>query len=394
MKKRILFYYNNYCGETSHGGTEVATYRIAKALKESDKWEVYNAFLGSEPLTADSLYTKIISLKQSSAPLADTMSNFIIDNNIDVVVNMGRFFRQNMLSSAVRKSGRDVKLIFMQHFAPGSEGIKTTFSSGWHLLKLNLSNPLYWLRCTFYPLIKLPRQWKWKKTYRAAYESSNAVVLLSEGYKDEYAKLGKFDNKDKFFAIPNIYEKPSIEISANKEKRVLVLSRMDEIQKRISLALRIWKIIEENSALDEWQLDIVGDGHDMKAVRKLAKKLRLKRVNFHGWQNAVPFLERSSILMSTSLYEGLPLSFIEAQSYGCVPIAFNSYASLKDVVEDEVDGIMIEEFGDCADFASKLSHIMEDNELRDKLSKTAETKSLCFSASRVASLWNSMLQSI
>lgn len=388
----ILFYYDNYCGETSRGGTEVATSRIARALQKYQRCRVYNAFLRNGPVKGETFYDGTIRLKKKGLEAA--LSDYIIRNEIGAVVNMGRFFRQRRLKKAIEKSGRDVKLIFMHHFSPGSELIKPTYASGWHLLKLNPSNPLYWLRATLYPLLRMPRMLKLRKTYRMVYEMSDKVVLLSDGYMQQYAEVGGLDSSEKFAAIPNIFEGGIPNDTQLHQKRVLILSRMDEIQKRISLALEIWKQIEENPSLADWHLDIVGSGHDMRGLQLLAGSLGLRRIFFHGWKDSRYFLERASILMMTSLYEGLPLTLIEAQSNGVVPIIYNSYASAKDVITDGVDGVMIDQFGDIDTFSSRLAALMENEEEMTRLAANAKKTSERFSEEAIASKWMEMLSGL
>lgn len=391
--KNILFYFDNFCGERSKGGTEVATYRIASALRKHYGHKVYNAYRKGEPHESGEVYDSVVKLSKNPAAFSKELAQFISDREIDVVVNMGRFFRHKSLVKAIEKSGRTVKTVFMHHFAPGSEMKKGTYKSGWHLLRLNPANPLYWLRATLYPLLKLPRKLSLGKAYGKVHESSDAIVVLSPGYIPEYqrlAKIGKDD--DKFYVIPNIFETRDFDLDlSRKKKRVLILSRMDEIQKRITLALDIWKIIEDSGEFPDWHLDIVGTGHDMGAIRRHAAKLGLRQLTFHGWQDSRPFLERSSILLTTSDYEGLSLSMIEAQTYGCVPIAFDSYASLRDIVEDGRTGIVVDKAGGCADYAARLAALMKDDAGRETMALNCRSAASGFSSETIAEKWNQML---
>ena len=386
----VLFYTENFSGRDSKGGTEVATYRIAKALKESGKFRIYNAFRHHANGSDSSIYQATIKLGKGSS-FVDKLSEFIRDNQIDVVVNMTRFFRHNAIIKGVDKSGRQVKIIFMQHFAPGSEFKKATFKSGLHLLKLNPFNPLYWLRASVYPLIKLPRNKRLSQLYRTVYDTSNHIVLLSEDYKEEFGHIGKFNERDKFISIPNIFETQEKIPDKKKQHRVLILSRMDEIQKRLSLALKIWSNIEDDPDLSHWHLDIVGEGHNTDIVKRLIKKYGLEHVTLHGWQDRKPFLENSSILMMTSEYEGLPLTLLEAQAYGVVPIAFDSFASLKDVVTPYQTGVVVKNFGDIEDYTKKLTELMYDGTYREELSQNAKKNIENFSTKNIAEQWLKIL---
>lgn len=407
--KRILFYSENFCGDKIKGGLEVATFRIAKALKDSGKWEIYNSFRSKSDGKDKSIYSDVIKLNRNNYKFRKKLTDFIIKNEIDVVVNMSRFYRHDQIVKSVKKTGKDIKIVFMQHFAPGSEMKKPTLSSGIHLLKLNPYNPVYWLRSSIYPLLKLPRKLNFSNVYRQTYLNSDKVVLLSEGYINDYCKIGKLSDTNKFIAIPNIFE-PVVTTSSedksnkaqtdmdslvnNKKNRVLILSRMDEIQKRISLSLKIWENIEKDPDLSQWHLDIVGTGHNTDIVKRLIKKYKLKNVTFHGWQDREPFLKSDAILISTSEYEGLPLAILEAQAYGMVPIAFNSYASLKDVVSPFENGVIVENFGDIDDYTRKLTELMYDSTYRKELGRNAILSADRFSEKKITSLWVNMLDSL
>lgn len=396
-KKKVLFYSENFCGEQSRGGLEQATFRIAKALKDTGQWEVFNAFRSKREGDEKAFYSNLIELSRSDSKFEKELENFIRSNGIDVVVNMSRFFRHKFIVRAVKKVNPDIKVIFMQHFAPGSEKKKPTYSSGWHLLKLNPLNPLYWLRTTVYPLIKLPRNLRWKKIYRDVYDESDKVILLSEGYIESYKDIAGIRDDNKFTAIPNIFDLENDKIAdygGAKEKRVLILSRMDEIQKRISLALKVWKKVMENEDLEDWHLDIVGSGHDISLEKRLAKRLGLKNYTFHGWKDREPFMRRSPIMMMTSEYEGLPLSVLEAQAYGCVPIAFDSFKSIHDVVTDEETGILIESFGDINSYSEKLSDLIRNENKRIDISRRGIANADRFSSDKILRKWLKLLESL
>lgn len=396
--KRILFYSENFCSDKTKGGLEVATFRIAKTIKESGDWEIYNAFRSKSDGRDKSIYADVIKLSNSTGAFRKALQEFITRNEIDVVVNMSRFFRHNVIVKAAKDSGRNPKIIFMQHFAPGSEMKKGTFYAGLHLLKLNPFNPLYWLRSSIYPLLKLPRNLRYPKVYRNTHDTSDRVILLSEGYISDYCRIADIKQTSAFNAIPNIFEPDNGEedsiIMSQKEKRVLILSRMDEIQKRISLALEIWSRIEKDVDLNDWHLDIVGSGHNTDIVKRIIRKFRLRNVTFHGWQDREPFLRRSSILMSTSEYEGLPLSILEAQAFGCVPVAFNSYASLSDVIHPFENGVLVDNFGDIDDFTRKLKDLMHDKAYREELSLNALDSSNNFSSRKIGEQWLNLLNNL
>ena len=70
----------------------------------------------------------------------------------------------------------------------------------------------------------------------------------------------------------------------------------------------------------------------------------------------------------TSSAEGWGMVLIEAMQYGCVPIAYNSYTSLADIVQNGVNGFAIPAFNKKC-YVEKLEFLMNNNAVRDEMAK-------------------------
>lgn len=111
--------------------------------------------------------------------------------------------------------------------------------------------------------------------------------------------------------------------------------------------------------LSDWQLDIVGDGADRRIYEKWVASHAVKNVNFYGNQNPLPYYKRSRLFMMTSLSEGWGLTLVEASQMGCVPIAYNSYASMSDIIDDGHNGVLIPTNAE-GKYAQSLKSLMLD----------------------------------
>jgi len=170
-----------------------------------------------------------------------------------------------------------------------------------------------------------------------------------------------------------------------KTKTVLLVSRMEERQKRIKLALDIWNQTPHNG----WQLKIVGAGEDLEYYKRLARKWDVKDVAFEGRQNPLPYYQEASIFMMTSAFEGWGLTLTEAQQNGCVPIAFNTYASLPDIITDGRNGYIVPE-GDVHQYIARLTQLMEDETLRKEMGQNAAADCQRYTPQKVAAKWNKL----
>ena len=200
-----------------------------------------------------------------------------------------------------------------------------------------------------------------------AYDNSDIFVMLSERFIEQYKKIVPNKNLDKLKCISETinYEFQNIDFS-KKQKQVLVVSRIEEHQKRISLVIEAWKHINDN--YKDWNLIIVGDGPDMEKSKKLAENL--PRINFKGWQEPKNYYLDSSVFLMTSAFEGFGITLIEAQNYGCVPVAMDSFLALHDIITSGKSGFITPN-NDMNAFVEKVCLLMDNAELREEIAKNA-----------------------
>ena len=136
----------------------------------------------------------------------------------------------------------------------------------------------------------------------------------------------------------------------------------------------------------DWKLKIVGDGEDLSKLKQMSKELNLKRVFFEGFQTPTDYYKNASLLCLTSAYEGFPLALCEAMTYGTVPVAFDSYVAAKDIIDNEIHGLLIPPF-DTEIFAEKLSSLMSDKRRLATLSSGAKEKAYKYSIDVIGKEW-------
>lgn len=216
------------------------------------------------------------------------------------------------------------------------------------------------------------------------------IITLSPAFIDEFILYCPHADRAKLVSIPdfNSYEMCKI---TTAQKYVLFVGRLYNHVKGVDKLLRIWSTIE--SQFPEWQLDIVGDGGDRVNLEAQAELLGLKRVVFHGFQNPTSFYERSRIFCMTSIFEGFGMVLTEAMQHGVVPIAFNSYASASDIIDDGINGLLITPF-DESKYARKLIELMEDSSKCSRMSLSAIEKMDSFSIEKILKRWCEFIDSL
>lgn len=225
---------------------------------------------------------------------------------------------------------------------------------------------------------------KGKNVYNLVYSKSDKVVLLSNLFKRNFKLITNLKNYEKLEAISNPIPFCKSDINFSKEKSILYVGRIDWSQKRVDRLLSVWSKLYED--YPDWRLDIVGDGPMRDELIEVTKKHHLERVNFVGFVDPVEYYKKAQILCMTSTFEGFGMVLIEGANYGCIPMAFDSFASLHDIIEDGTNGYIIKPY-DLKAYENKLRLMMDNVELREKLRNNALDISDKFQLENIANQW-------
>ena len=226
-----------------------------------------------------------------------------------------------------------------------------------------------------------------KKLYREQTANYDYIVMLSPSFIKDFLWFYPQANKQKLLAIPNMNTYTNVRI-VPKQKRVLFVGRLISSVKGCDKLLRIWK--EACQGEDDWQLDIVGDGPDRDQLMHDAEVLGISNCTFHGFTDPTPFYERASIFCMASVFEGFGMVLTEAMQHGMVPMAFASYSAVYDLIEDGVNGVLVQPFDEHS-YAQKLHMLMQSDALRRCIAERAVTSVERFSSDTVLGQWEELL---
>ena len=392
-----ILFINNFDVSPNTGGVNRITYTLSRKFKEAYKAGCFLGFFEDNVPPAD--FDAKIKL---SKPFNHAQfEEFLLKYKIDVVqINFLKKYNTGAIPHIYGVAHKNnIRVISCFHMSPGFELFtysnlaKTVFAIrhrkdvGAELRKL--------LICWIAPFIKHISHLLLRPKYRTQYLNCDKVVVLSPGYVKPYAKQAGAKSTDKICAIGNALtfdEFITNEEIRLKQKEVLIVARLEEHTKRLSLALKIWKQIEKNEALKDWQLTIVGDGKDYEFYQNVTKKLKLKRCRFEGRQYPLSYYKRASVFMMTSAAEGWPMTLMEAEQMGVVTVAFNSYYSLTDIISDKVNGVIVPN-NNIRAFTQALTDLMLNNEQRMAMAEKAVESSKRFTQESVAKQWINLYNS-
>ncbi|MFC7640081.1 glycosyltransferase [Streptosporangium lutulentum] len=100
-------------------------------------------------------------------------------------------------------------------------------------------------------------------------------------------------------------------------------------------------------------------------------------------------LARSSLYVLSSRFEGLPMVMIEAMSHALPVVAFDCPTGPRDVITEEVDGLLVPPKNVDA-LASAMSRLISDRELRRRMGQAAVRTARDYAPDAVTPMWEKL----
>jgi len=133
-------------------------------------------------------------------------------------------------------------------------------------------------------------------------------------------------------------------------------------------------LVEAAARVPDVLFVVAGDGPDREALERKAESCGVKeRVLFLGHRQDVPeLLESCDLFVLPSLYEGLPVSVLEAMASGR-PVIATRIGGTDEAVEDDVNGLLVPPADPIA-LASAIRRLLADRSLAQRLSARARDR--------------------
>lgn len=379
--RRIAFVYNEPFDPLC-GGIQRVTDNITKCLKLKG-FSIY--YYSLQPASEG---TKLAA-SQHTAPSKDIRSQDVIDdyhtflreNQIDtVIIQGGQFWGFPFYMQTGNPKIR--RLVFIH-----SEPLRHYKHLWWVTICQNSRRGIRgWISCIHHYWREKRRMRKsWRNHYAPLANSDAEIYLLSDRHRYDFSLAGyDFSSRCRTLPNPNTYSDPVNVDFSEKEKEVLFVGRMIDMPKQISILLKIWDIVAPQAP--DWRLTLVGGGPDEHRLRELAANMNLPRIQFEGRVDPTPYYRRASILCLTSVFEGFPMVSTEAQQNGVTVIAFDSFASARDIFDNEKSGVLVPPFR-IKEYAKKLLNLIQDDSYRLTLANNARLSVQRYSLEKVVNRW-------
>lgn len=382
--KNIAFIHNSFPA----GGAERITMDIARYLSTFSDYRVfvYVTHLKEELLPKYcEKYISFRSIPSQAIPSRRTkaVERLIKQDKIGIIVQIGK----SLPGIEKIKAKTACKVVLACH--------GEVFWQRYNIMFNRRKNPLMWT--LFYKKAyssgSLALQMAKERSFKQ-YQTCDAYTLLCEDYRQQFiSAFGLNPEKNHLYVIPNS-EYPVTEPQLEKEKLILFVGRFENWSKRIDRLLRVWAMAQNK--LPDYRLELVGDGPDLKAMQELAKDLDLQRISFKGRRSDVQsYYRRASVVVLTSQTEGWPLALTEAQAQGCIGLAFDSTAGIREVLSpDGSCGFLVPAFDEAA-YVQKLLEIASISEEEALcIRKRGIAKRLEYSPEIISAKWKELFDKL
>lgn len=211
-------------------------------------------------------------------------------------------------------------------------------------------------------------------------------VVLTDEDKKQWKELNNI------ISIPDPLTFFPEQISSLQKKRVIAVGRY-VYQKGFDLLLKVWSMIEKR--YPDWELVFFGSGN-REPYECLKNELKIdgSRCHLNGpSSNIQQEYMNSSIFAFASRFEGFGMVLIEAMACGLPVISFDCPCGPRDIISDNEDGLLVQN-GDVNSYVGKLSLLMDDASLRQRMSAAGRKNVERFKMDHIGDRWKKLFDGL
>lgn len=227
------------------------------------------------------------------------------------------------------------------------------------------------------------QRWQMRQLYPRADSIVLQTVAGRDGLVNEWGLRA-----DKCRVIPNPLDPqflgPLPAHSSRIPGLVVAVGRL-EAQKRFRDLISAFADLPRNQAS---RLVIVGAGSELRALTKFAQERHVSdRVCFVGPTSDVMFwLDRCSLFVLSSGFEGFPNALAEAMARGCATVSTDCETGPSEMIEHGVSGLLVP-VGDVVALSGAMRQVLDNVVFASQLGTAARQTAEKWSVERVAPLW-------
>ena len=246
----------------------------------------------------------------------------------------------------------------------------------------NLSNRLY-------------NTWQQNLRRKVALRLCSKFVTLTETDMHDYCHFFP-QYKDKLTSIYNWVDMEELDNQHCYDlssKKIVTVCRIDRV-KGLEYSIEAFNLL--SNEFPEWTWEVYGDGDEIyqsELERKIAE-MKLDAFCFKGYCNDPRMIyKHAAIYGCTSLYEGLPLSLLEAKVNHVPIVSFACKTGPREIIDNGINGFLVKT-GDVEALKNKLSMLMKNDRLRKKMSADSNRNINRFSKETIIRKWKELFREV
>ena len=233
-----------------------------------------------------------------------------------------------------------------------------------------------------------------RKVVKLFYKKCHVVpVALSKLVQDTVVKEYHLPAKN----IPVIYNGinlsnciPKSDYSIKEKFTILHIGRFEEVKNHKTLVKAFSKF---HHMYPNSELKLIGDGTERENMENLVHQLKIKdNVKFLGLQsNVYGYLHDADAFTLPSIYEGIPMTLIEAMGTG-LPIVASNVGGIPNMLENEKSALLIEPSED--ELFTAFERLYLNESLRKTIGINAKNRSIAFSSKEMAEKYKEIYEKV
>ncbi len=361
----------DYNKEYAHGGTEIATYNLARNIAKIHELDIFTTSINSkdscELLENMKIHRYGTVLKIASANLSFNLLYKPLDHKVDIV--HAHYNMPYSDYSALRYAKRKNVPFVVTYHADAQE-------SGGNLIR-------NWAQIIYN-----------RSLLKQVLNGADVIIATSNSYIDESKFLR--DYKDKIEVIPNGINLEEFDIELSKEecrdklglphdKKIILFFGNIVAYKGPHVLLEAFSRVKNE--IKEIKLVFAGRGEMQKELEKLAVELGVDDVIFTGFvdEELKEYYYKSAdifCLPSITMAEAFGIVNLEAMACG-IPVISTKLGGIPDVVSDKETGLLVEP-EDSNALADAIIYLLENEDIARKMGINGKRKVEEYSWKKIA----------
>jgi glycosyltransferase involved in cell wall biosynthesis len=214
---------------------------------------------------------------------------------------------------------------------------------------------------------------------KRAYQKAKVVIAVNDNIKDELERVYNTSKKKIatiyngvntkiFYAVKN-KGRTKEEIGLDPQDFVVLYVGRLEARKNVGLLIDAMRLLRKESMVTL----IVGKGSKEDSLKRMSNHLglgtSLKFVRYVKDSDLLKIYNAADIFVLPSVYEGMPLSMLEAMACGVPTIATN-FPGVENIIRNGENGIILEKTSaEC--LAEKIGYLYRESKVRGNMSMKA-----------------------